>query len=170
VGLILVVAGDPVSLRRLNVLGSAMNNVRLHNGQARRAAANPRVQRHGPALPTLAVTGAMQFHGYLCLEYVVTPVPSELQAGTGLHEGETGVAIGDCGVVYRDCRSAYRRSADGSRVIGVLKINQALRPGTEQVRVLFAPLAHTPEMNQALCEVELGIRTDRVELISIRWM
>lgn len=115
------------------------------------------------------MTGAVEFHGYLCLQYVVTPVPSILRAESSLHEGDAGIAIGDHGTVYQDCSSAYRRSADGSPVIGALKISPALRPGTRRVRVLFASLAHTPGLDQALCEVELQLDSDRVEPISIRW-
>jgi hypothetical protein len=146
-----------------------MKNLRSLLDGARANTEKPPGEGHGRRHHTLAVTGAVVFHRYLCLQYVVTPVPRVLRAESSLHEGDAGIAIGDHGTVYGDCSSAYRRSADGSRVIGALKISPALRPGTSRVRVLFPPLAHTPGLDQALCEVELKVDSDRVEPISIRW-
>ncbi len=124
-----------------------------------------------PARPphTLTVTSCVNFEGYFCLHYVVTPVPVELLASKALFRREVGIAVDDHAVVYRDCSVAYRRSADGVRVEGTFAVSPSLRPGTVGLRVLFPPLALTPELDHALCEAELACDGERIEPVSIRW-
>lgn len=143
-------------------LRSLLNEVRAEAG-------------HLPAMPsarprhTLAITGALEFHGYVCLQYRVTPVPVELSKDTTLFEGDAGIALDDHARVYKECSVAYPRSADGRGVVGAFKVAPALRSGTSTLRVLFPPMALTPDLDQALCEVELAISGDRVEPVSMRW-
>lgn len=128
-----------------------------------------------PAMPSkrahhsLAVTKALEFHGFVCFQYVVTPVPRELSASTAFVEGEAGIAVDNHAQIYKECSVAYRRSGDGLKLLGAVKIAPALRSGTTKLRVLFSPFALTPDLDQALCEVELTINGDRVEPVSIRW-
>lgn len=143
-------------------LRSLLNEVRVKAGQLP-TPPSPRPR------PTLAVTGASDFHGYICLQYLVTPVPVELSADTSLFEGEAGIAVDDHARIYKECSIAYRRSGDGHGVIGAFKVAPALRSGTATLRVLFPPLALTPELDHALCEIELAITGDRVEPVAIRW-
>lgn len=128
-----------------------------------------------PAVPsirprhTLTVTGCVSSEGYVCLRYVVTPAPEELPADTVAFQREAGIAVDDHARVYRDCSVAYRRSDDGLRVEGTFQVAPLLLSGTGTLRVLFPPLALTPELEHALCEAELACNGDRVELLSIRW-
>lgn len=139
-----------------------LNEVRAEVGQ--HPAAPPARTRH-----TLTITGCVNFQGYVCLRYVVTPVPVELSADTAVSQRAAGIAVDDRARVYRDCTVAYRRSADGARVEGTFRVAPSLPLGTVTLRVLFPPLALTPGLDEALCEAELACNGDRVEPVSICW-
>ena len=117
---------------------------------------------------TVRLTGSGLADGYLCLEYLVFPVPPILLGDHAWHEGEqAGLAI-DNGAVHRCCRSGYRASDDGHSVAGAVKVGPVAWPVLGRVSVLFAPFAHTPELRRELCEVRLIIEAARVRGAQIR--
>lgn len=145
-----------------------MKGLRLLLKDVRAEAGHPLPSSEKPR-HTLTVTGALKFHGYVCLQYAVTPVPIQLAGDTTLFEGEAGTAVDDHAGVYGKCSVAYRRSADGQKVVGSFNVAPPLRSGASTLRVLLPPLALTPDLDQALCEVELAITGDQVEPVSARW-
>lgn len=140
-----------------------LNEVHADIGRLPAVPSSPRLHH------TLTVTSCVNSEGYVCLGYVVTPAPVELPADTVAVQREAGIAVDDHAGVYRDCSVVYRRSTDGLRLEGMFQVCPSLRSGTRYLRVLFPPLALTPELDHALCEAELACNGDRVELLSIRW-
>jgi hypothetical protein len=72
-----------------------MKNRRALVGEARANVGRPPAKRPRRSRHTLAVTAAVEFHGHLCLQYVVTPIPGILRNEGSLYEGDAGIAIGD---------------------------------------------------------------------------
>jgi hypothetical protein len=132
----------------------------------------PPRRRLGPAgsqSATLQITGSGLYDSYLCLEYSVTPTPEPLRGCTDWQEGDqAGVAIDKGRHLYRDCHSSYRTSHDGSQVLGALRIGPAAWRGLGPVRILFAPLAHTPLLHGNLCELLVIIDRVGVRSATIR--
>jgi hypothetical protein len=119
---------------------------------------------------TVAVTASSLHDEYLCLEYLVSPTPTVLVGDRAMHEGrDAGVAVDSRRRVYRECHSGYRVSLTGSGVVGALKIGPASWTNLGPVRVLFAPLAHTPALQRSLCEVWLFIDATGVRTTAVRW-
>lgn len=117
----------------------------------------------------VAITGADFFGDYLCLGYLVTPVPAELLGGTGLREGgHAGIAVDSTRSTCQDCTSAYRISRTGAEVLGALKFGPAAWPDAGCIAVLFAPFAHTPALHAHLCEVRLDVGRDGIRTTSVR--
>jgi hypothetical protein len=100
---------------------------------------------------------------YLCLQYSVTPVPEPLIGDLGLHEGDApAVAIDSRRRVYRDSTSAYRLAHDGTHLVGAVRLGPATWPTFGLIRILFSPLAHTPPVDDLLCEARVILDGDRV--------
>ena len=105
----------------------------------------------------VAITGCEIAGDFLRLRYSLSPVPAVLADGHARHEGTgAGLAIDGWLQTYRQCRSSYRLSSDGLRVLGTICFGPAWWPPTlGTLRVLFAPLAHTPGLSALLCEVQV---------------
>jgi hypothetical protein len=117
---------------------------------------------------TVRLTGSGLAGDYLCLEYLVFPVPPKLLGDHDWHEGDkAGLAL-DGETVHRCCGSGYRTSEDGHCVAGAVKIGPVGWPVLGRVTVLFAPFAHTPGLHQRLCEVRLIVEAARVRGAQIR--
>ena len=111
---------------------------------------------------TVRLVGSGVTDEFLCLEYLVFPVPGLLRGDHVLHEGDgAGLALDGRTVNYR-CRSGYRTAEDGHCVVGAVKIGPAAWPQFGRVTVLFAPFAHTPALRHGLCEARLIIEGGRV--------
>jgi hypothetical protein len=118
---------------------------------------------------TVGITGTGLSNGYLCLLYVVTPVPPPLQDDKVLHETvDVAIAVDQRRRVYRTGRCAYRTSSSRARVVGALKIGPATWQKRGEVRVLFPPFASTPGFEEMLCEARVVIDAKRVRSTAIR--
>ena len=117
---------------------------------------------------TVGVTGTGLSDGYLCLLYAITPVPAALADDRVFHEGvDVALAIDQQHRLYRSGRCAYRTSADGTRVVGALRIGPARWRGRGSVRVLFPPFACTPGLEEVLCEVRVMVDSERAHATAI---
>jgi hypothetical protein len=111
---------------------------------------------------TVRITGSGLAQDFLCLEYLVFPVPPALLGDDRTHEGDAaGLAVHGA-TVHRCCRSGYRTAADEMCVVGAVKIGPAAWPVFGRIAVLFAPFAHTPRLSRELCEARLVIADGRV--------
>ena len=127
-------------------------------------------ERHDHGEYTVRITGSGLTQDFLCLEYLIFPVPPVLLGDHTMHEGDAaGVAVHGA-TVHRCCRSGYRTAADGKCVVGAVKIGPAAWPIFGRVAVLFAPFAHTPRLNRELCEARLVIADGRVRSARISTM
>jgi hypothetical protein len=116
---------------------------------------------------TVRITGSGLAQEFLCVEYVVFPVPRMLLGDHTMHEGDAaGLAVHGV-TVHHCCRSGYRTAADGSCVVGAVKIGPAAWPVLGRIAVLFAPFAHTPGLSRQLCEARLLIADGRVRRAQI---
>lgn len=109
--------------------------------------------------PDLNFGNAVLFHGRLCLPYRVSPVPESFWDGGEWLEGPAGTAVGDHGHVFSHCSVAYHRPAGQSKITGLFRIDDALPPDVDRLRILFPPLAHTAGFEEVLCAIEMCIRS-----------
>lgn len=121
----------------------------------------------------LAIIGCVRRDGFLTLQYSLWPVPEALLGDQRLHEGEdAGIAVGSRGMGRRTAdprsRSAYRVASDGKRVVGAIRFGPATWPTLGVLRVLFAPLAHTPGLDEWLCEVRVTLDANAVRTTTVR--
>ena len=120
------------------------------------------------AVYAVRLTGSGLAQDYLCLQYLVFPVPPELVDDHAMHEGDhAGLAIHGSHV-DRKCRSGYRTSANGNCVVGAVKIGPAAWPAFGRIAVLFAPFAHSSSLRHILCEVRLIVEDGQVRGAQIR--
>ncbi|MGX7677771.1 hypothetical protein ACSMXN_02610 [Jatrophihabitans sp. DSM 45814] len=125
---------------------------------------------HAHSRHNLAIIQTSMFDGYVCVQYMVTPVPVELQRTIELFQSDGGLAVDENRRVY-DCALAYRRSGRGDRVVGALRIGAVERhvpANAHRLRVLFTPFSATPELPCSLCELDLRIRRGVVEPTALR--
>jgi hypothetical protein len=111
---------------------------------------------------TVRLVGSGLADEFLCLEYLVFPVPKLLLGDRALHEGDAAGLALDGRQVHYCCRSGYRTSADGHCVVGAVKVGPATWTQFGRVTVLFAPFAHTPALRHGLCEARLIVEAGRV--------
>ena len=96
------------------------------------------------AVYTVRLTGSVLAQDYLCLQYLVFPVPPELVDDHAMHEGDHAGLTIHGSHVDRKCRSGYRTSANGNCVVGAVKIGPAAWPAFGRIAVLFAPFRPQP--------------------------
>ena len=119
--------------------------------------------------PTVDITRCAVNEANLLIQYRVSPVPELLVGDVGRSEGDdAGVAFDSRRRIYTASRSAYRVSADGSVVTGALRLGPAVWPTLGVLRILFAPLAHTPGLQGLLCEACLTVDASRIRTTSVR--
>jgi hypothetical protein len=117
----------------------------------------------------VSITGSALSPGYLSLLYAVSPVPAALVDDGALHEGtHAGITVDRNHRLYRGGHSAYRTSEKANSVVGALRLGPAPWHGIGLVRVVFAPLAHTPGFEEILCEACVVIDATRVRSTAVR--
>ena len=71
---------------------------------------------------TVRITGSGPTQDFLCLEYLVFAVPPALVGDHATQEGDAAGLAVHGSTVRRCCRSGYRTAADGTCVVGAVKI------------------------------------------------